>query len=345
MATYSTQPSTLAELRVAFLNSVKDVGSNTAAANGASMNDIANSYLNRALMDMHTNPNVMPYWAIRRGVLITHAPYSDGTISITAATSRTAVVGASTLWNTAVSGFGFNNARAGGKIKFSGLSEIYEVSGTPASDTAMTLASVYTGADLSAATYTYFEDEYALVSDFLKPADARLFSTDLNIPFIGPMEFRRRYPRNDFPGKPRVATMIQLGFSSTTTPRQRIVLSPYPNDEYSIPYDYVTSNLAVSTTGVEQVQMTSDTDEPIIPIKYRMALIFQALTHWYRDEKDDARSQEVKGEYTDLMQRMMNDVGTGQRDYPKFVVRTKYGMRRRRGRYSYNSDFDSILDR
>jgi len=41
----------------------------------------------------------------------------------------------------------------------------------------------------------------------------------------------------------------------------------------------------------------------------------------------------------------MNDVGIGQRDYPKFVVRTAYGYRRRRQRYSIDSAFDEIRDR
>src|SRR3990167_3862389 len=236
----ATQPTTLSDLRVSLLSKVRDVGGTGTNANSVSINDMANAALNEALQDININPNVMPYWLNRPGVLITHAHYSTGTVSITSATSRTAVVGASTLWNTAVTGFGFNNARVGGKMKFAGLNEILEVSAI-GSDTAMTLASNYTGADLSAATYTYFEDEYALASDFDKPVDARMFSTDLDIRFIGPIEFRRCFARNDLSGKPRVATLIPLTFSSNTTARYRLVLHPYPDDEYSIPYDFVTS--------------------------------------------------------------------------------------------------------
>lgn len=325
---------------------MRDVAGTGTNANLLSINNIANSYLNTANYDLHINPNVMPHWAIRRGTLITHAPYSTGTVSITSATSRTAVVGSSTLWNTAVTGFGFNNARVGGKIKFSGLNEVSVVSAV-SSDTALTLESNYTGADLSGATYTYWEDEYALASDFLKMADARLFSSDLKIPLIGPMQFRRLFVRNDTSGKPRVATIIQLAFSSTTTPRTRVVLHPYPDDEYSIPYEYVTSNLAVSSAGVEQAQMSADDDEPIVPLRYRHVLVAHALYNWLRDRKDDARSQEAKAEYVELVSRITNDNGIGTQDRPKFVVRSGYGASRRRrhgGRYSDDTLFDEVRD-
>jgi hypothetical protein len=339
-----TQPVSLLDLRISLLSKVRDVGGTGTNANSVSINDIANSYLNTAVQDININPNVMPYWLHRRGVLITHAPYSTGTVSITAATSRTAVVGSSTLWNTAVTGYGFNNARIGGKMKFAGLNEIYTVSAV-GSDTAITLESNYTGADLTAATYVYFEDEYALASDFDKPVDARLFSTDLNIPFIGPMEFRRRYARNDTSGKPRVATLNVLSSSGNTTPRPRLCLQPYPNDEYSIPYDYVTSNRAVSSAGVEQAAMTADTDEPLMPLKYRHVPVAHALSNWLADRKDDLeRSLKAQKDYEQLMTRITNDAGIGMKDRPRLIARAGFnGSRRgRRGRYSTNDDFDEM---
>lgn len=338
-----TQPTTLSDLRIALLSRVRDVGGTGTNANSVSINDIANSYLNTSLHDMHINPLVMPYWAMRRAVLITHAPYTTGTVSITAA-ARTTLTGSSTLWSTAVTGFGFNNARVGGKIKVSGLSEIYTVSAV-GGDTAITLETLYPGDALTDTTYTYFEDEYALASDFLKMADARLFSTDLKIPLVGPMEFRRTFPRNDISGKPRVATLIQLAFSGSTTPRPRVVLHPYPDDEYSIPYSYITSNLAVSSAGAEQTAMTADADEPIVPLRYRHALVAHALYNWYMHRKDDTRSQEAKEEYTEIMGRIANDHGIGSTDRPRFVVRTSYGMRRRGARYSVDTRFDELLDR
>src|SRR5258706_301059 len=93
-------------------------------------------------------------------------PKIIGTYGMQIATSaRTTVTGSSTLWNTAVTGMGFNNARVGGKMRFD-TTDVYTVS-TVGSDTAITLASRYIGdSALSGSTYSYFEDEYALAADY-----------------------------------------------------------------------------------------------------------------------------------------------------------------------------------
>src|SRR3990167_5541820 len=118
----SSQPTDLADLRTDLLGLVGEPTGSTA------INVIADRYLNEALHDIHTgDPLPIPFWAIRRGYITTHAPYTTGTVDITAA-ARTTVTGTSTLWNTAVTGMGFNNARAGGKMVFSGSTDVYEVS-------------------------------------------------------------------------------------------------------------------------------------------------------------------------------------------------------------------------
>lgn len=334
----NTQPATLSELRV-------DVREKLREASQTAFNTVVDRHLNEALHDMHLgNPIGIPFWAVRKGVLITHAPYTDGTVDIAAAT-RTTVTGTTTLWNTAVTGFGFNNARVGGKMTFSGLTDVHEVSAV-GGDTSITLTSRYTGDALTAATYIYVEDEYALASDFGRFADLRLFSTDLNIPLIGPLEFRRRFPRNSTQGKPKVASHIQIGFSGTSVPQHRVILSPVPSAVYSIPYDYITTNLAVSSAGVEQAQMTADTDEPILPLRYRMALVYHAVDAFYENRSDDSRSDKERSRYIDFMKRISGDSNIGA-DKAKFVVRNARTMQRRRGRirprYETGTDFDEML--
>ena len=299
----------------------------------------AKRYINSALHDMHTNPGQLMPWAIRRAVLITHAPYSTGTISITVGTSRTAVTGSGTLWNTDSDNFGFNNVRAGGKIILGSGNEVYDVSAV-SSDTALTLSTVYTGASLSGESYRYFEDEYALASDFWRIQDMRLFSSDANIPLIGPMEFRRLNVKNDITGRPKLACIIELAPSGSTASRPRVVLHPAPDDEYSIPYYYSTSNLAVSSAGAAQAALSATTDEPIVPLRYRNAIVFNALYHWYRDHKDDQRSQEAKAEYVDIMTRVSNDLGIG-RDRASIVVSGRMPGRAR-GQFDVGSRFDRM---
>ena len=329
----TTQVTTLADLRRDLLHRVRGDTANTATTN------IADRLLNEALVDVHDSPGAKFPWLERRDTLITHATYTTGTVAIAAAT-RTTVTGTSTLWNTAVTGFGFNNARAGGKMKFSN-NEVYEVS-TVGGDTSITLLTLYTGDALSAASYTYFEDEYSLASDFAGFIDARYFSQIRNIPLIGRQQARMWFPRNDVPSKPRAATLIQKAFSGSTSPAHRIVLYPPPDNEESFPYTYITTNLAVSSGGAEQTQMTADTDEPIIPLRYRHVLVFHALYHWYSDRKDDSRSKEAKAEYVDFMTRMTGDTQVGQ-DRPRFVMSRRRGIPPR-GRFNVNGRFEADMD-
>lgn len=285
-------------------------------------------------------------WAERKGILNTHAPYSDGTASISTS-ARTTVTGSSTLWNTAVTGMGFNNTRAGGKITF-GDTNVYTVSSV-GGDTAITLVERYVGdTALSNASYQYFEDEYALASDFWRTVDIRQFTTDSSLPIIDRQEFYRRYARNTTLQRPSVCTLIDLGPSASVSPQPRIVFHPVPDRVYSIPYRYITTNLAVSSAGAGASNLSSDTDEPIIPLRYRHCLVFYAIAQWYRDRKDDTRSQEANGEYVDLIRRMAGDAFP-EKDKPRFKSnRLEYARGSagpgRRGRYSTGTSFDEIRD-
>ena len=335
----SSQPTDLADLRTDLLGLVGEPTGSTA------INVIADRYLNKALHDIHIDPGHNWPWASRRAYLVTHDDYTTGTVSITIATSRTAVTGVSTTWNTAATGYSFNNARAGGKIVFSGETDVYEVSSVT-TDTALVLLNTYIGtANLSGASYIYYEDEYALAADFLRPLDMRNFSTDADIPFIGPMEFRRSYPRNSYRAKPKVATLFQLGFSGGTTPRYRVVLAPVPDANYSLPYDYITSYLAVSSAGTEQTQLSATTDEPIIPLGFRHIISLRAAMDWLLFRKDDTRYTAVKGEFAELMQRMAGTSNIGQ-DRPRIRVNIgKYFGPYRMGRFDVGDRFDDLRDR
>ena len=136
----ATQVTDLTDLRTDLIVRVRDATGVTAT------NNIADRYLNMALHDIHINPGNNWPWSIRRAYLQTHAPYTTGTVAITAS-ARTTVTGSSTLWNTAVTGMGFNNARVGGKMTF-GSSDIHEVT-VVTSDTAITIDPRWMGDALS----------------------------------------------------------------------------------------------------------------------------------------------------------------------------------------------------
>lgn len=269
---------------------------------------IVKRYLNIALHDMHLGFEYKLPWAERRATLRTQDDYSTGTI--TATRGSTTITGSGTAWDTN-NDFTVKNMRANGRIVINGSSTVYTISAV-GGDTSATLATAFTEETVSDGTYVYFEDEYDLASDFLRPVDVQHFSEETSIDLMPRTEFRRRFPSNSIPGRgPYVATILDFAPSGNTTPIRRVKFAPPPNDYRLIPYAYITSHLAVSSAGTGQTSLSADADEPIVPLRYRHAIILHACYNWYRDRKDDSRSQEVKAEYTDIMTRIALDQEIG----------------------------------
>jgi hypothetical protein len=305
----------------------------------------AKRLINIALHDMHVGFGERFPWAEREEILVTQPEYTTGTLVATK--GSTTLTGTGTLWNTN-NDFSVSNMRKGGKIVIDGGVEVYTISSV-ASDTSAEMTSAFIKTTEAAATYVKYEDEYALSADFLKPLDLQSFDQNQSIDLLGRNEFRRRYVRNKTTGNPRVATLIDKAFDGSTTPVRKVRFHQPPDEAYSIAYSFVTNKLAVSAAGVEQAQLSADDDEPIVPLIYRHAIVFHALYHWYRDKRDDARSQEAKGEYTDLILRMAGDQEIG-RSTPRFAPRVgSYAISAKRpysrsggGRYTLGTRFDEI---
>lgn len=288
----------------------------------------AKRYINTALQDMHLGTDYRFPWAERNAVITTQPEYTTGTL--TATKGSTTIAGSSTAWDTN-NDFSVANMRVGGKIQINGGDEIFEITAV-ASGTSATLNSKFTKTTVSSASYKYFEDEYALASDFLKPVDIQQFSDRISIDLIGRTEFRRRYPRSYLTGRPTVATLIDRPPSGNTTPVRKVRFYRSPDKAYTIPYSYITENLVVSSTGTGQTAFSADDDEPIVPKRYRYIIIVKALYWWYRDKKDDTRSAEVLSEYGSLMQRAMADTEIGA---SRPIIRPRIAHYRRRAKRPY----------
>ena len=342
-------PTTFVDLYTAVLNRAQ-VALGTSTADAVSLL-YAKSLVNQANHDVHIQKNW--FWAERKGMLQTHASYSAGVVTIALAT-RTTVTGTSgtdgilPAWTAAVTGMGFNNARAGGKLTFGGANDVYEAT-TVDTDIQITLVDRFVGTTaLTAQTYLYYEDEYALASDFWRLVDIRQFSSSWAIPVIPKKDFFTRYPRNSRTAVPTSCTIIELGPGATTDWRPRVILHPAPDKVYNIPYHYITRNIAITTSGVGGVNLSADTDEPILPVRYRHALVEYALGLWYRDLKDDQRAQMANQAYESVVSRIAGDMEP-QRDHPRFVPRRsvyKPAGPHRRGtsRYSTGTAFDEMRD-
>ncbi len=300
MAT-TDQPTTFTELYTALLNRVRADTSVSATVVQAKR------YINVALHDLHIGFGESFPWAERSDVLRLKAPYSTGTVSISK--GSTSLTGVSTLWNTN-NDFSEKNVIAGGKIVLGGP-DIYQVSAV-GSDTAITLTEPFISDTLAAGTsYRYFEDEYDLNADFLRPLDLRRFSSAADIRLMDRRDFRRAFPRNHIVGIPRVAMIIDRVPAADATITRRIRFHRPPSTTILVPYTFVTNKLAIASNGTEAANLSGDTDEPIVPVIYRHILILHALKNWYRDKKDDVRSGEVQGEWVDLMKRITGDQEIG----------------------------------
>ncbi len=299
----STQPKTFVELYTDLLERVRADSSVTATS------DIAKRWVNIGLQDMHIGFGEQFPWAERKDVLRTHGSYTTGTVTVT--NGSTTVTGASTAWNTN-NAYGEANARTIGKLVFGGT-DVYEISAV-GSDTSITLDEPYIGDTDSGLSYTYFEDEFDLHADFLRPLDQTYFDQNSEIPLIGRKDFRRRFPRNQNTGKITVGTIVDRAPSGNTAPIRRLRVHRPPSDVSLIPYAFVTNKLALSSGGAVQTSLTADADEPIVPLNYRHAIVLWALYNWYRDRNDDTRAADVKAEYTDIVVRIAsdNEIGSGK---------------------------------
>jgi hypothetical protein len=310
-----------------------DLQSRVRVTSGASATEtIAKRYINIALQDMHLGTEYRYPWAERQARLITQQQYVSGSVNSTQ--GSTSLVGVGTSWNTN-NAFSVANVRPNGKIILVGSVTPYVVQSV-GGDTSITLTSKVTEASVSSSGYIYFEDEYNLASDFLRPVDLQRFTNGpISIDLISRTEFRRRYPLNSLPNPmPSVATIIDFAPSGNASPIRRVRFAPPPSTFLTIPYDYITANLVVDATGVGKTGFTADSDEPIVPLRYRHAIVYHALYNWYRDRKDDERQITAKSEYTDIMLRVMSDVEIGSAR-PQFRPRVQEYKRAAKNPYSY----------
>lgn len=336
----TTQVITFSDIYTEILNKMKQ------PTNVTAITAQAKRYANTAIGDMILGFEYKLPFLERSSILTLQTPYTTGTVSISA--GSTTLTGVSTVWTT-TNTYGVANARVGGKILLAGTSDIYTVTAVGGAGT-ITLNTRYVGTTLAAGTtYTYFEDTYDLATDFLKPVNARLFSTALMIDIIGRHDFQRRFPRPRISGKPTLCTILDSGYSGSTTMVKQIQFASYPNTTLLVPYAYITSNLGVSSVGVEQASMTADTDEPILPLRYRNGIVLQAIATWYRDKKDDARAMSADADYKTLIGRLVGDLDIGStvvaQVQPRTGMYTSYARKPYNGsskRYSHNNSFDEF---
>lgn len=337
----TTITTTWADLYGALMKDMRTNSSNTDVI------ERAKRYIDEGHHWMYVGHGEKFHWAERRATIKTHAVYTTGTIAATIGSGT--LTGTDTLWTTN-NDHGQPNARAGGKLTIGGGSTVYTVLTVPGAGS-MTITPEYIGETDTELEYRYFEDEYALASDFRKPIDKRNFDDGREIHLIGRTDFRRLHPRNWIPTQNiRHAIIQDHAPSGNTTPIRRVVFGPPPSTTMIIPYSYVTNHIVVDATGTAKASFTADTDEPIMPLAYRSLILLAAKFVWYREAKDDARAQTVFQEFSLRMDQMIGDTDLGAQ---ALRVRSPYSMYRARARnpyyksgrrYDINGRFDRMED-
>lgn len=269
--------------------------------------DVMKRYVNSALQDIHIGAKERMPWCERQAILITQPSYSAGTVSITQ--GSTVLTGVGTAFQDQNS-WGAANTRKYGKIFFSVGLENYEVLSVN-SNTGITLSSKFTQESISGGTYIYFEDEYDLASDFMRPVDFRFFDQNRQFTLLPRNEFRMHYVRQQTAGKPTACTIMDRPPEANTNRVPRVCFNRPTDKAYSIPYSYITKNLVVGSDGTPKEEFTADADEPLLPFPYRHVIVAKALYWAYRDRRDDRRSNEAAQEFIDLWLRMSNDAELG----------------------------------
>lgn len=316
----STQPTDFSDLFTSLQKKLRQQRSITATE------DIAKAEINTALHDMHLGTKEKFPWAERSDTLTTQPEYTTGTVTISK--GSTALAGVSTAWSTN-NDFGVANVRAGGKFVINGTVDVYEVSSVT-DGTNIVLLQNYVGDDVSAGTYIYFEDEYALADDFLRPLNIRYFDQARQVELLQRREFQEIFVRNKTTGKIRAAAILDKPFSGSTAPVRKVVFHKPPDKAYLLPYSYITDRLAVTSAGVAAIQLVNDDDEPIIPLYARHIIVFYALANLYRDQKNDTRAAEARAEYLDGLSRLTSDIEFSQN---RAQMRPRSYLPRRRGRH------------
>lgn len=196
-----------------------------------------------------------------------------------------------------------------------------------------------------------YQNDIEMPSDFMQMAGNIVKIGDRRIRLMGRVEFRHQFAGEHEVGRPVHATLIDSFDTSGGLDNRKIRLYPIPNTIERGHISYVTKNLVVESDGTARYDFSNDDDQPIVPLRYRHAIFFHALYNWYRDRKDDTRSQEAKMEYESIMMRVVNDTEPGQSRMsisPRVSGYRRRSKRPYRGRgsrrYDVNGGFDRLED-
>jgi hypothetical protein len=207
------------------------------------------------------------------GVINTVAEITTGTVTLTTASTAGTFSSAPAA------------SCAGRKIVTDQDGIVCRISTHTAAAAAFTLDSAYQGDGGSGLTFSVFQDEYSLASDFLVPRNKTRFLRDCHgnydMDLIDADELDARFPYRASSGAAaRYCAIIR---------HQKIRIYPWMTDAHRYEYEYCYHPGVLTFDGV------AGTDTPIIqPAEDRVAIAFLAIANLLVDKNDDRAAAHVQ---------------------------------------------------
>lgn len=168
----------------------------------------------------------------------------------------------------------------------------YFISSHTASSTSAVISVPFTGSsNISGATYIVRKVFYSMASDVDRIVDIRQTITDNKLEPVDIRTFDRIIPDPSLTGTPVYYSMIGMDSSNYW----RLTFYPIPNATVNMQLRYYQ----------RITELSSDTDEPIIPIKWHNALVFGALAMYGHDYIDDDRVKDAQVRYQNVINEML----------------------------------------
>jgi hypothetical protein len=256
------------------------------------------------------------YWLMGRTQLKTVAYIADGTVSVT---PNSTTITFSTAPVNSVKNYWFATDT---------YNEIYRISAHTAGATTATLESAFTG-DLDAeAAYKVWTDRLALPTDLAETVE--IYNNFLSQPMEakGLQDFRRCVAENPrLQARPRYYTTYDFfdptpDDDETESDRYRLLMF-YPavlDSATTIHVDYIKE--------VDPLEL--DGDEPLMPVRDRMILVYGALARAWSRERNPEEATRNERLFKEKLGRMAGSV-EDSRDTPQIVPSSRYLEKRRGG--------------
>jgi len=243
-------------------------------------NTLLERWINQSILDIHARED-WP-WLLEREIVQTVAEKDDGTIAVS--------VGGTTVTGTSTA---FAAADVGKFIQTSDSEDWYKITAV-ASATSLTLEAAYTGSTaLTAGTYIIRKIFYTTSSSAEKILTIKQARSPQKVWLIHYREWALKKPGlGDCTGKAEVYVI----YGQDSSGNIRFSVYPHADEIYNLEVLYKTRNIGTNAAGTALTTLSTGTDVPLIPGRYREVIINGALMRAYEYIRSDAgdRRPEMK---------------------------------------------------